>query len=103
MVESTSRDHSTFVAHVTLQEEQAQNVQEFMSVFGAIQNDLEDLGCELQDTYALLGQHDFLFVYDAPSEAEAVQASVTMERRGLDVETSTAFRAAEMSKLVEEV
>lgn len=94
---------TTYVALVDVIGESVQNVQELVSVFGTIRGEIEELGGDLQETYALLGAHDFLFLFEAPSEGAALQISVALERYGLDVETMTALSVDRMGPLVEEM
>lgn len=103
MSETAPGATTTFIAFVTVEEEKVQNVQEFVTVYGSIQNDIESIGCELTDAFALLGQYDFLFVFEAPSKDEAIQVSIALDRYGLDAETCTAFPPDEMGELAEEI
>lgn len=93
----------TFAAVVDVPGTEVQNAQEFAAVWGRVGNDAEELGAEVSDTYALLGRHDFLVVFDAPDIEAAFQLSLATERYGLDVETMTAIPVDRLGELVEEI
>lgn len=103
MVVTYDLDMPTFAALVDVAEPEFQNVQEFVSIWGRVRKDTEEIGGKVLDTYALLGQHDFLVVYEAPDIEAAFQVSIAAERYGIDVETMVAEPVEQLGKLVEEV
>lgn len=93
----------TFAALVDVTEHGVQNAQEFVSKWGRVGNDAEEVGAEVLDTYALLGRHDFLVLFDAPDVETALQLSIATERYGMDVETMTAVPVDQLGEIVEDV
>lgn len=80
-----------------------QNAQEFASLWGRVGEDLQELGGEVIDTYALLGRNDFLVVFEAPDLDVALQASLAIERYGLDSETMVGLPVDRLGEVVEDV
>lgn len=97
--ESTS-DEMTFVTLGTIDEGVVQNAQELASIVGDVRSDVEALGGDVRETYCLLGQYDYVLVYDAPSEGVAVQIAITLEEYGLDVETMQAVHVDRLGEIV---
>lgn len=93
----------TFAAVVDVTEQEPQNAQEFASIWGDVERDTEELGGGVLDTYALLGRHDFLTLFDAPDLASGLQISLAMERHGLDMETMVAIPVEEFGSIVEDL
>lgn len=93
----------TFAAVVDVTTAEIQNPQEFASTWGEVKQDVEAAGGTVSDTYALLGDHDFLVVYEAPDVETALQISVTAQRYGLDMETMVAIPVERMGELVDDV
>lgn len=92
----------TFAAVVDVAEPSVQNAQEFASIWGRVRQEAKEIGGEVTDTYALLGEHDFLIVYDAPNVDAAFKLSLAVERYGLDVETMVAIPVKRLGELVDE-
>lgn len=93
----------TYAALVDVREDEVQNLQRLATVWTEVEADVEELGGELADAYALLGRHDYLLLLEMPSRAEALQAALTVERHGLDMETLEAVPVSELGSLVEEL
>lgn len=93
----------TFAALVDVIEPEIQNAQEFVSVWGRISRDTEDIGGEVKETYALLGRHDFLVLFDAPDHEAAFQVAIAAERYGLDMETMVGIPVDRLGEIVEEI
>lgn len=100
---TTESTFTRFVSLVDVNEADAQNVQELASIWGGIENELQDLDVEVLDANALLGSTDFLVVFEAPSTDEAFQADVVLERHGLDVHTMQMVSTERFSALVEDL
>lgn len=101
---STDEDAFTsFVALVDVNEPDAQNVQELASIWGTIENELAEIGVAVQASYAVLGEVDFLVVYEAPGPDVAFQADVVLERHGLDVQTMELTPTDHFAELVHDV
>lgn len=79
-----------------------QNVQKLASIWGDIRNDLQEYDVELEQSYAILGEYDFLLILDAPDRDAAFQASLAIENYGLDMQTMEILPIDELTQLVEE-
>ena len=79
----------TWIALVEVTDAQFQNIQELTSIWGDIRLEAEELNSEAEiiNTYALLGQYDFLLVFGAPDRNSAFEFSLAVERQGLDMTT----------------
>lgn len=55
-----------FVVLAQLQEADPQNPQELASVWGDVRSEAEDIDIEVQSTYAVLGEFDFLAISMCP-------------------------------------
>lgn len=93
---------STYMALVDVTDETVQNVQELASVWGEIQGDIDELGGDLKDAYAVLGEHDFLVVFEADGRDDAFKTSISIERYGLDTQTMEIIPVDDMGGLVED-
>ena len=80
-----------------------QNAQELTSVWGDIRADLEDQDADLEHTYAILGEYDFLVVMDAPDREAAFQAGVALERHGLNAQTMEIIPTEELATVVDDL
>ncbi|MBN2030287.1 GYD domain-containing protein [bacterium] len=62
---------------------------------------IKKLGGEVKSMYALLGEHDLLFVVDLPGTEKALEASITLSKlSGISFTTSPAVSVEELDKLV---
>jgi uncharacterized protein with GYD domain len=93
----------TYTALVDVADANVQNVQEFASVWGDIRQDIEDSGGELQDAYAILGEHDFLVLFEAGDQQQALQIALSMERYGLDTQTMEIIPVEQFGEIVEDI
>lgn len=80
-----------------------QNVQELASLWGDVRTELESLNAELENTYAMLGEYDFLVIMDVPDRESAYQVALTMEGHGLDMQTMEIVPTDEFANLVEDL
>lgn len=92
-----------FVTLVDVNEATAQNVQELASIWGTVENELDEIGVQIEESYAALGAFDFLITFQAPSTDVAFQADVILERHGLDVRTIAVTPTAHFNELVEDL
>lgn len=92
-----------FVTLVDVNEATAQNVQELASIWGKIDNELDDIGVTVEESYAVLGEIDFLVVFQAPNTDTAFQADIVLERHGLDVQTMEITPTDQFSDLVDDL
>ena len=79
----------TWVSLVKVTDAEFQNLQELTSIWGDIRLEAEEINAEIEitETYALLGQYDFLLVFEAPDRDAVFQLSLAVERQGLDMTT----------------
>jgi len=92
-----------YVMIADVNEQEFQNVQELSSIWGEIRTDIEKLGGELVDSYALLGEHDFLVVFEVDAEDDAFEIAIAVERYGLDTETMPARSTDRLGELVDDI
>lgn len=93
----------TYTALVDVADANVQNVQEFASVWGDIRQDIEGCGGELNDAYAILGEHDFLVLFEAGDQQQALQIALSMERYGLDTQTMEIIPVEQFGEIVEDI
>jgi uncharacterized protein with GYD domain len=100
---ATDTTFTTYASLVDMDETSAQNVQELASIWGEIENELADIDVEVEESYAVLGEVDFLVVFEAPTNETAFKADVVLERHGLDVQTMELTPTSQFSELVHDV
>jgi uncharacterized protein with GYD domain len=93
---------STYMALVDVNEPEIRNAQELATIWAEIREDLDQVGGSLEDAYAILGEHDFLVLFEADGRDEAIQASIGMERYGLDTQTMEIMNVENLGRLVED-
>jgi uncharacterized protein with GYD domain len=91
------------MALVEVVDERIQNAQELASIWGDLRNEIADLDGEMNDAYAVLGDHDYLLLFDAPDHETALQISLVVERRGLDMHTHELLPVEEFGSLVQDI
>lgn len=94
---------ATYAALIDVREGEVENLQRLATVWTDIQAEVEELEGELLDAWALLGRHDYLVLLELPDRAAALQASLTVERHGLDMETLGAIPVEDLGELVEDI
>ncbi|WP_129115706.1 GYD domain-containing protein [Halegenticoccus tardaugens] len=92
----------TYSALVDVDESSFQNAQELATVWGEIRRDVEELGGELLDAYAVLGERDFLVLFEADDRDQAFKISIAMERYGLDTQTMEIIPVDDLGSIVED-
>ena len=93
----------TYIARVDVREEEFQNPQELISIWGEIDESIEEIGGEIVSTYAVLGDYDFQVIFDVDDGEKAFQVSQILEGRGLDTTTLRALPIDRIGELVEDV
>jgi len=93
----------TYTVLADANEAQFQNPQELVSIWGDVREDIERLGGELGESYALVGAYDFQLTFEVPDEEAALQIAIAIEGHGLDTETMRAVPIERMGELVEDV
>jgi len=92
-----------YVSMVTVEDREFQNVQELASIWGEIRGELEEFDVDVIDTYAILGSHDFLLIFDAPDRDTVFQAAVAIESYGMDLQTMEITPTDRFADLVDDV
>ena len=82
-----------------------QNVQELASIWGELRTDIEQLqlNVELIDTYAVLGDYDFIVIFEAADRDAAFQLALALQGRGFDMQTMEVVSTDHFATLVEDV
>jgi uncharacterized protein with GYD domain len=80
-----------------------QNVHEWATTWGEINNEIEEFGGEILGGYAILGDHDFQFIYEADDGEAAIKIAMAIERYGLDTETSQVIDIDRLGELAEDI
>lgn len=93
----------SYMALVDVVDAEVQNAQELASVWGGLRHEIADVGGEMRDAYAILGEHDYLLIFDAPDRDTALQISLVVERRGLDMQTMELIPVERFGELVEDI
>lgn len=91
-----------YASHVTVDDREFQNVQELASIWGELRQELEAFDVDIIDTYAVLGDYDFLVLFEAPDRDAVFQAAITVQSHGLDLETSEITPTEDFADLVED-
>lgn len=94
---------ATYICQVDVNEGEFQNPQEFVSIWGDIRDDVEQLGGEISSTYAVFGDYDFHLILQVPDEEKAFQATQVIERHGLDTKTQQALPLDRLGEVVEDI
>lgn len=100
---ANSRGVITYTVLANVNESEFQNPQELVSIWGNIRDDIEQLGGELVDSYALVGKYDFPLTLEIEDEDAALQVALAIERHGLDTETMRAIPVERMGELIDDL
>ena len=93
----------TYIVLADVNEQEFQNPQELVTVWGEIQADIERLGGELRESYALIGGYDFQLTFEVPEDDTAIQIAMAIERHGLDTKTMRALSIDRVGELIEDI
>lgn len=93
----------TYLCRVDVDGRAFQNPQEYVSIWGDIRRDIEAAGGEVTETYGVLGQYDFLVVFQVADEETAFQVTQVIERHGLDTSTDHALPVDRLGELVQDI
>ncbi|MFC7141037.1 GYD domain-containing protein [Halosimplex aquaticum] len=93
----------TYISEVDVHEAEAQNPQDLVSTWGSIREEIRELGGEVLDSHAVLGEYDFLVVYDVDDRETAFKVTQVIERHGLDTRTMGALPIERIGELVDDV
>jgi uncharacterized protein with GYD domain len=100
---SETKEYTKYAVLAQLQEADLQNPHDMASMWGTITNQCGEVGVEILDSYAVLGEFDFLVLADAPSRGQVLKAALIMERHGLDVQTMEIVSTDSFAKLVDDM
>ena len=93
----------TYIAHVDVDEMEYQNPQEFVSIWGSIREDVQQVGGEIEDTHAVLGPYDFDVRFHVDGDEEAFRVTQLIERHGLDTETYQTLPIERLGEIVDDL
>ncbi len=94
---------ATYASLVTVDDRSVQNAQELSSIWGEIKTEFEEHEAEVIDSYAILGEYDFLVVFDAADRESAFKSALTLRRHGLSARTMTLVDTDDFAHLVDEI
>ena len=77
----------TYASLIKVRDRNVQNVQEMATIWGDIRSEIEEFDAKLLHSYAVLGDYDFIVIFEAADNDEAFKAALTVERHGLDGQT----------------
>ncbi|WP_330630271.1 GYD domain-containing protein [Halocatena halophila] len=92
-----------YMALVTVNEARIQNVQELTTIWADLRAEIAENGGTVTESYAILGEYDFLVLFEARDRNHAFQVALLIERRGLDVQTMEIVPVAEFGQLVDDI
>ena len=93
----------TYASLIDLADRDVQNAQEMASIWGEIQTEFEQHNAELLDSYAILGKHDFLVVFEAGDNEAGFKCALTLRRHGLEGQTMEIVDTDDLSHVVDEI
>ncbi|QLK24906.1 GYD domain-containing protein [Natrinema zhouii] len=93
----------TYATLVDLADRDVQNAQELATIWGEIRTEFEEHGAELRDSYAALGECDFLVIFETDDNEAAFKSALTLYRHGLEGKTMEIVDTEDFSNLVDEV
>ncbi|WP_435317423.1 GYD domain-containing protein [Haloarchaeobius sp. TZWSO28] len=92
-----------YTSLVRVRDRDINNVQELATLWGEIHTEVEEYDATLEDTYAVLGDYDFIVIFDADGRDEAFKVALAMERHGLDMQTMEVIPTDEFAELVTDI
>lgn len=94
---------TTYASLVDVDDRTVQNAQELSSIWGEIRTEFEEHEAEIIDSYAILGEHDFLVVFDAADQESAFKSALTLRRHGLSAQTMSLVDTDDFAHLVDDI
>ncbi|WP_436347482.1 GYD domain-containing protein [Natronorubrum sp. FCH18a] len=94
---------ATYASLVDVDDRDVQNAQELSSIWGEIRTEFEEHEAEVIDSYAILGEHDFLVLFDAGDRESAFKSALTLRRHGLSSQTMEIVDTDDFAHLVDEI
>ena len=93
----------TYASLIEVDDRDVQNPQEFASIWGEIETELTDHDAQLLDSYAVLGECDFLTVFEVSDRKGAFETSMILGRHGLSARTMSVVDTDDFAHLVDDV
>ncbi|SER56030.1 GYD domain-containing protein [Natrinema salaciae] len=93
----------TYATLVDFADQDIQNAQELASIWGDIRTEFEEHGADLHDSYAALGEHDFLVIFETADNEAAFKSALTLHRHGLEGKTMEIVDTNDFSNVVDEI
>lgn len=93
----------TYASLVRVDDRDVQNAQELASIWGEIETEFDGHGATLEAAYAVLGEHDFLVIFETGDREDGFKCALTLRRHGLDGQTMPVVDTDDFSHLVDEI
>ncbi|WP_137289561.1 GYD domain-containing protein [Natronorubrum halophilum] len=93
----------TYASLIELDDRDVQNAQELASIWGEIRTEFEQHDAELIDSYAALGNADFLITFEVDDRGAAFKCALTLRRHGLEGQTMEIVDTDDFATLVDEI
>ncbi|WP_121742186.1 GYD domain-containing protein [Natronorubrum halophilum] len=93
----------TYASLIELDDRDVQNAQELASIWGEIRTEFEQHDAELIDSYAALGNADFLITFEVDDREAAFKCALTLRRHGLEGQTMEIVDTDDFANLVDEI
>ena len=94
---------SKYAALVKVNEDNFQNAQELTVLWQEIEGEVEEHEADLMESYAMLGEYDFLVTFEATDRDAAFQVALAMQRHGLDAQTTAIEPTENFADLVDDI
>lgn len=94
---------ATYVSLINATNRDVHNAQELAVIWGEITAELGEYDADLIDSYAVLGEHDFLLIFEVPNRESAFKTALTLHRHGLTAQTMEILNTDEFARLVEDI
>ncbi|RZH69332.1 GYD domain-containing protein [Natrinema altunense] len=93
----------TYATLVDLADRDVQNAQDLATIWGDIRTEFEEQGADLRDSYAALGEHDFIILFETDDTEAAFKSALTLHRHGLEGQTMRIVDTDDFSNVVDEI
>lgn len=91
-----------YASLVDVRNQDFQNIQELSSLWGEIRNEIQRFDVSIEESYAVLGEHDFIVIMTAPDRDSVFQAALAIEGYGLEAQTMEIAPTEDFAELVED-
>jgi uncharacterized protein with GYD domain len=86
-----------------INDDRFQNPQEIGTIWGEIQEEIEQLGGEIKHSYILLGDYDFQIIFDADHENAVLQIAMAVQRHGMQTKTMRSVPIDRLGNLADDI